>query len=92
MELYLLKIYKFQKKTQPKVSEHSPYLTVSTFSFFFLYCEFLSLLLRTYIYMVCTKYWPKPKNFAVVDSEILMLSLTCLALPQVTLYEPEKPL
>ena len=43
--------------------------------YFILHCEILSLLLRTYNYRVCIKYWLKPKNYTDVDPEILSIKV-----------------
>ena len=59
---------KFSKKLQQEVSEHCPFLTTSTFTFFcFILRISLSPILWTYTDRVCAKYWRKTKNCMTVD-------------------------
>ena len=74
MELFLLKNFKISRKNATRSFWRLP--APDSFSIYFIlfYIEnFLSLQLSTYTYRVSVKYGPKPKNFMVVDSEILSM-------------------
>ena len=71
MELYLLK---FPNELHSEVFEHYPYLTVSGFALFCFILWIFKATVRTWVHRLCTKYWPKPKNFAVADSGILSMT------------------
>ena len=78
MELCLLKSHKIQKKKKKKrkIATRSFWALPLPDSFnlyFVLHCKFLSLQLLTYRNRLCIKYWPKPKNFMVVDSKVLSM-------------------
>ena len=72
MEFYLLKfLQNSQKSSNQKFLNTARTWQLQLLFYFVLCCEFLSLPLRTYVYRVCTKYWPKHKSFMVVDSDII---------------------
>ena len=72
MELKLLKFYKIPEKLATRCFWILP--VPERFNLYFiLCCEFWSLPLRMYACRICTKYWPRPKNFMFVNSGILLM-------------------